>query len=289
MRELCDHAATALAVMARDEVSPSTRGRSIAASRRRSSPTTCTSGIARAEIHRAITRARCPAMRSRGNGPDVSHGSQAGHHLHRRLTGISSGRATEIISRLAADGHRVPVENTKPSQTSATCRAYQRVRNWWRGTKGFRQNGQPLRTRCCCRGRTSGHPADQPHADARSTVDGRHGFFSPLPGRSADAAARSSGGVNPRLTVYYCIDDFASARRAPGGSSRAKSGSGPISSSSRPSGSRAGRTVRDVHLFPFGVSLGASTRCDAAPALCRRIWRADASGDRLCRRTPPVD
>src|SRR5215467_7513866 len=48
----------------------------------------------------------------------------------------------EIMSRLAAAGHRVLfVENTgvRAPKVSDLGRVRQRIRNWWRGTKGFRE------------------------------------------------------------------------------------------------------------------------------------------------------
>src|SRR5438128_7692638 len=48
----------------------------------------------------------------------------------------------EIMSRLASGGHRVLfVENTgvRAPHVSDLPRVRQRIRNWWRGTKGFRQ------------------------------------------------------------------------------------------------------------------------------------------------------
>src|SRR6516165_2550322 len=48
----------------------------------------------------------------------------------------------EIMSRLAAAGHRVLfVENTgvRAPKVRDLPRVRQRIRNWWRGTKGFRQ------------------------------------------------------------------------------------------------------------------------------------------------------
>ena len=48
----------------------------------------------------------------------------------------------EIMSRMAAEGHRVLfVENTgvRAPKVRDLPRVRQRIRNWWRGTKGFRQ------------------------------------------------------------------------------------------------------------------------------------------------------
>ena len=48
----------------------------------------------------------------------------------------------EIMTRLAADGHRVLfIENTgvRAPNFRDLPRVRQRVRNWWRGTKGFRE------------------------------------------------------------------------------------------------------------------------------------------------------
>src|SRR3989442_15124190 len=53
----------------------------------------------------------------------------------------------EVMSTLAAQGHRVLfVENTgvRRPRLSDLPRARQRVRNWWRGTKGFRQERENL-------------------------------------------------------------------------------------------------------------------------------------------------
>ena len=53
----------------------------------------------------------------------------------------------EIMSTLAADGHRVLfVENTgvRAPNMRDLPRVRQRIRNWWRGTKGFRSTGKGM-------------------------------------------------------------------------------------------------------------------------------------------------
>ncbi len=71
----------------------------------------------------------------------------------------------EIMSRLAADGHRVLfIENTGVRQMRMRDlgRVRHRLRNWWRGTKGFRARApQPVRlfTASCCRCRIRAWPA----------------------------------------------------------------------------------------------------------------------------------
>lgn len=187
----------------------------------------------------------------------------------------------EIMARLAAAGNRVLfIENTgvRPPMRRDLPRVLQRLRNWRRGRGGFRLERPNLWVWA---------PLALPLPYSRLAVRlnqallrsvlrrwlHRHGWGRPLvwtflPTPLARALIRA---LDPRLVVYYCIDDLASS----------SPGARPIVASERQLfreadlvfvtserlRARAARHARAVHLFPFAVNYAqfAAAREDPAP------------------------
>jgi uncharacterized SAM-binding protein YcdF (DUF218 family)/glycosyltransferase involved in cell wall biosynthesis len=175
----------------------------------------------------------------------------------------------EIMSRLAADGHRVLfIENTgvRAPRVSDLGRLRHRLRNWWKGTKGFREERPNLFV-------LSPLVLPLPYSRVAGWIN-RHllvrtlsrwmratGFskpivwtFMPTPLARAVIAA-----IDPTLTVYYCIDDLASsspeARRIAASEQQLFRDADLVFVTSERLRQRALQFARQVHLFPFGVSL----------------------------------
>ena len=175
----------------------------------------------------------------------------------------------EIMTRLAASGHRVLfIENTgvRPPRLSDLPRVTSRLRNWRRGTKGFREErpnlfihspivvplpysriAQWLNRQMLMRGinrwmRAVG--ASQPVVWT----------FLPTPLTRALIAA-----INPALTIYYCIDDLASssreARKIVKSEQALFRSADLVFVTSERLRQRAAQFSGRVHLFPFAVNL----------------------------------
>src|SRR6186713_2758610 len=127
----------------------------------------------------------------------------------------------EIMSRLAADGHRVLfVENTgvRAPRVSDLGRLRHRLRNWWKGTKGCREERPNLFVLSPLvlplpYSRVAGWINRQLLMRTLSRWMRATGFsrpivwtFMPTPLARAVIAA-----IDPSLTIYYCIDDLASS------------------------------------------------------------------------------
>jgi uncharacterized SAM-binding protein YcdF (DUF218 family)/glycosyltransferase involved in cell wall biosynthesis len=175
----------------------------------------------------------------------------------------------EIMSRLAAEGHRVLfIENTgvRPPRVSDLPRVRQRLHNWWRGTKGFRSERPNL---------VVFSPLVMPLPYSRlarwlnrvilrrSLQRWMHatGFSRPivwtfLPTPLARDVIRD---VQPSLTIYYCIDDLASsspeARKITPSEQELFRDADLVFVTSEKLRRRAAAFSSRVHLFPFGVSL----------------------------------
>src|SRR3990167_3837418 len=127
----------------------------------------------------------------------------------------------EIMTMLAANGNQVLfVENTgvrRPTFRDLP-RLRKRIRNWWRGTKGFRQERENLFV-------SSPLVLPFPYSRVARWINravllralrrwmlvtgfGRPIIWTFLPIPLARALIR---GIDPELTVYYCIDDLASS------------------------------------------------------------------------------
>jgi len=175
----------------------------------------------------------------------------------------------EIMSRFAADGHRVLfVENTgvRAPNVRDLPRVRQRVRNWWRGTKGFRQERpnlfvySPLLLPWPYLRPSRWINAFMLKRALRRWMDAT-GFFQPIAWTflPTPLARDLLAAVKPRLTIYYCIDDFASsssgAKRIVASEERLFKDADLVFVTSERLRERAARFSNRVHVFPFGVSL----------------------------------
>jgi uncharacterized SAM-binding protein YcdF (DUF218 family)/glycosyltransferase involved in cell wall biosynthesis len=199
----------------------------------------------------------------------------------------------EIMSTLAADGHQVLfLENTGVRSPSVRDipRVRQRIRNWWKGTKGFREEQPNLFV-------YSPLILPLPYSRLARWVNrtlllrtlGRWmratGFFRPivwtfLPTPLTLDLIRA---LDPLLTVYYCIDDFASssmgAKRIVASEERLFRTADLVFVTSEKLRQRAAQYRPQVHVFPFGVKFEAFDRVreEAAPP-----------PDDIARLKPPV-
>ena len=176
----------------------------------------------------------------------------------------------EIMTRLAANGHRVLfIENTgvRPPRMSDLPRVMSRVRNWRRGTKGFREEranlfihspivvplpysriAQWLNRTILMRGINRWMRAVGVNRPVVWT-------FLPTPlARDLIAA------IGPALTIYYCIDDLASssheARKIAKSEQALFKEADLVFVTSERLRQRAAQLSDRVHLFPFAVNLG---------------------------------
>ena len=176
----------------------------------------------------------------------------------------------EIMTRLAAGGHRVLfIENTgvRPPRVSDLPRVMSRLRNWRRGTKGFREErpnlfihspivvplpysriAQWLNRTMLMRGINRWMRAV---GASRPVV----WTFLPTPlARDLIAA------IHPALTIYYCIDDLASssheARKIVKSEQVMFKEADLVFVTSEKLRQRAAQFSARVHLFPFAVNLG---------------------------------
>jgi uncharacterized SAM-binding protein YcdF (DUF218 family)/glycosyltransferase involved in cell wall biosynthesis len=175
----------------------------------------------------------------------------------------------EIMSRLAADGHRVLfIENTgvRAPNMHDFPRVRHRIRNWWRGTKGFRQERPNLFI-------YSPLLLPWPYLRPSRWINrfvlmralrrwmGATGFFQPIAWTflPTPLACDLLAAIDPQLTIYYCIDDFASssmgAKRIVTSEERLLKEADLVFVTSERLRQRAARFSDRVYLFPFGVSL----------------------------------
>jgi len=174
----------------------------------------------------------------------------------------------EIMSTLAAEGHRVVfLENTgvRAPKVRDLPRVRQRIRNWWRGTKGFREERPNLFV-------YSPLVLPFPYSRVARWVNRfllmrslrkwmrATGFYRPiawtfLPTPLALDLLRE---LDPQLTIYYCIDDLASsslaARKIVPSEQRLFRDADLVFVTSEALRRRAALFSTNVHLFPFGVS-----------------------------------
>jgi uncharacterized SAM-binding protein YcdF (DUF218 family)/glycosyltransferase involved in cell wall biosynthesis len=175
----------------------------------------------------------------------------------------------EIMSRLAAAGHRVLfVENTgvRAPKVRDLPRVRQRIRNWWRGTKGFREERPNLFV-------YSPLLLPLPYFRPARWLNrmlltralrrwmGATGFHRPiiwtfLPTPLAVDVIRA---MDPLVTIYYCIDDLASsspgARKIVSSEQHLFRQADLVFVTSERLRERAARFSDRVHVFPFGVDL----------------------------------
>jgi uncharacterized SAM-binding protein YcdF (DUF218 family)/glycosyltransferase involved in cell wall biosynthesis len=180
----------------------------------------------------------------------------------------------EIMSTLAAQGHRVLfLENTgvRAPNVRDLPRVRQRVRNWWKGTKGFREERPNLFV-------YSPIVLPMPYSRIARWVNrvvllrALHrwmralGFFRPIVWTFLPTPLTLDliHDLDPRLTIYYCIDDFsassASARRITASEERLFKTADLVFVTSEKLRERAAAHSARVHLFPFGVKFDAFDR-----------------------------
>lgn len=180
----------------------------------------------------------------------------------------------EIMSRLAADGHRVLfIENTgvrRPSVRDIS-RVRKRAANWWKGTKGFRQERPNLFLH-------SPMVLPLPYSRVARWINKQimlrslsrwmkaTGFSRPIVWTflPTPLARDIIDNIDPALTIYYCIDDLASsspeARRITASEDQLFRHADLVFVTSEKLRQRAAQFSDRVHLFPFGVSLEAFDR-----------------------------
>ena len=174
----------------------------------------------------------------------------------------------EIMSTLADEGHRVLfIENTgvRGPTLGDLPRVRKRVMTWWRSTKGFREERPNLFVYS---------PLLLPFPYSRVARWFNLFFISRALRRWADVtgfhrpilwsflptplALDLIGVLDPRLTIYYCIDDLAQsshgARRIVKSEERLFQNADLVFVTSEKLRERASKFRPDVHLFPFGVS-----------------------------------
>lgn len=180
----------------------------------------------------------------------------------------------EIMSRLAADGHRVLfIENTgvRSPRLSDLPRLRQRLRNWRRGTKGFRQERPNLFVHSPMvlplpYSRLARWVNLQVMVRSLSRWMRAVGFSRPIVWTFLPTPLTREiiASIDPALTIYYCIDDLASsspeARRIGESEEALFRKADLVFVTSEKLRERAARYNPRVHLFPFGVNLAAFER-----------------------------
>ena len=197
----------------------------------------------------------------------------------------------EIMSALAAEGHRVLfLENTgvRAPNVRDFARVRQRVRNWWRGTKGFRQERPNLFV-------YSPIVVPMPYSRVARWVNrwllmralrrwmGATGFYRPIVWTflPTPLALDLIQDIDAQLTVYYCIDDLASssagAKRIAEYEHQLFRQADLVFVTSEKLRQRAAQFSDRVHLFPFGVNFEQfdriRTHADPAPDDMRALRR----------------
>jgi uncharacterized SAM-binding protein YcdF (DUF218 family)/glycosyltransferase involved in cell wall biosynthesis len=190
----------------------------------------------------------------------------------------------EIMATLAAQGHRVLfLENTgvRAPKVRDIPRLRQRVRNWWRGTKGFREEQPDLYV-------YSPLVLPFPYSRVARLVNRwlllrplrrwmrAIGFDQPLVWTflPTPLALDLIHDIDPRLTIYYCVDDLSSsspgAKRIIPSERRLFDEADLVFVTSEKLRQRAAQVSSRVHLFPVGVSFDrferARTGTDPLPA-----------------------
>jgi len=174
----------------------------------------------------------------------------------------------EIMTALAAQGHRVLfLENTgvRAPRVGDLPRVRQRIRNWWRGTKGFRQERPNLFV-------YSPLVLPLPYSRIARWINTwlllralrrwmkATGFYRPITWTflPTPLALDLIRGMDPALTIYYCIDDLASsspgARRISKSEAQLFRQADLVFVTSEKLRKRAAEQGARVHLFPFGVN-----------------------------------
>lgn len=174
----------------------------------------------------------------------------------------------EIMSRLAANGNRVLfVENTgvRAPELRDLPRVIQRIQNWWKGTKGFRREREnlfiysplllPFPYSSVMRRINRSLLTRALNRWMRAAGFGRPIVWTFLPTPLVREVIRD---IDPAVSVYYCIDDFASsshaARRIVKSEQQLCREVDLVFVTSEKLREKAARFSERVFLFPFGVS-----------------------------------
>jgi uncharacterized SAM-binding protein YcdF (DUF218 family)/glycosyltransferase involved in cell wall biosynthesis len=174
----------------------------------------------------------------------------------------------EIMSALAADGHRVLfLENTgvRMPVVRDLPRIRQRIRNWWRGTKGFREERPnlfvysplvfPFPYSRIARWMNRWLLLGALRRWMRATGFSRPIAWTFLPTPLALDLLKE---IDPQLTIYYCIDDLGAsspaARRIVPSEQQLFKEADLVFVTSEALRRRAAQFSERVHLFPFGVN-----------------------------------
>src|SRR5262245_29012432 len=185
----------------------------------------------------------------------------------------------EIMSTLAARGHRVLfVENTgvRKPRLQDLPRLRQRLRNWARGTAGFREERPnlfvyspivvPLPYSRIARWINRHLLVHSIRRWMRAVDFARPVAWTFLPTPLAHALLDH---LDPALTIYYCIDDLASssleARRIASSEEQMFRRADVVFVTSEKLRERAARSARSVHFFPFGVKFQAFEEARGGP------------------------
>ena len=180
----------------------------------------------------------------------------------------------EIMSTLAANGNRVLfVENTgvRAPGIRDVGRVTQRVQNWWKGTKGFRRERDnlfiysplllPFPYSYAARRINRSLLTRALNRWMRAAGFGRPIVWTFLPTPLVRDVIRDIG---PAVSIYYCIDDFASsstaARRIAKSEQQLCREVDLVFVTSEKLRARAAQSSAHVHLFPFGVRFDAFDR-----------------------------
>jgi uncharacterized SAM-binding protein YcdF (DUF218 family)/glycosyltransferase involved in cell wall biosynthesis len=175
----------------------------------------------------------------------------------------------EIMSRLAAGGHRVLfIENTgvRPPRVSDLPRLMSRLRNWRKGTKGFREERAnlfihspivvPLPYSRIARWLNQRILMRGINRWMRAVGVTRPVVWTFLPTPLARELIKD---INPALTIYYCIDDLASSSREARKIVKSEQAlfreADLVFVTSERLRQRAAQFSERVHLFPFAVNL----------------------------------
>ena len=173
----------------------------------------------------------------------------------------------EIMARLASQGNRVLfVENTgvRPPRLRDLPRVRHRLRNWWRGTRGFREEQEnlfvfspvvlPFPYSRAARWINATFLLRTLRRWMRATDFRRPILWTFLPTPLVRDLIR---GLNARLTVYYCVDDLGSsspgARKITRSENHVLREADLVFVTSEKLRARAAEINEHVYVFPFGV------------------------------------
>ncbi len=173
----------------------------------------------------------------------------------------------EIMSTLAAQGHRVLfLENTgvRSPKLRDLPRLRQRIRNWWRSTRGFREERPnlfvysplvlPLPYSRIAQWINRTLMVQSLRRWMRAVGFGRPVIWTFLP---TPLAHELINHLDPSLTIYYCIDDLASsspeARKITSSEQAMFRRADLVFVTSEKLRQKASRDSSKVHFFPFAV------------------------------------